>query len=231
MKRFKGCLGVFLIFVFGVIVGVGATSGVIVKKVRTLVAGGPDAVVEIIGERLKDELKLDESQKELLRHIIADTRIRLREVRQQTQPQVEETLATAEKKVRAILDPQQQKKFDEIVAKGREGRSGKTKSGRKRRVFVFRRGIASPERRLFAQRRAGGVVFLDRPEILPVSGIQDDAADWDALPDHVVKDRHHGNGLARGDARDELRLHKIDAGEKVRGFEFGPAAAAEISTR
>ena len=120
MKRFKGCLGVFLIFVFGVIVGVGATSGVIVKKVRTLVAGGPDAVVEIIGERLKDELKLDESQKELLRHIIADTRIRLREVRQQTQPQVEETLATAEEKVRAILDPQQQKKFDEIVAKGRE---------------------------------------------------------------------------------------------------------------
>ena len=120
MKRFKGCLGVFLIFVFGVIVGVAATSGVIVKKVRTLVAGGPDAVVEVIGERLKDELKLDESQKEMLRHIIADTRIRLREVRQQTQPQVEETLAAAEQKVRAILDPQQQKKFDEIVAKGRE---------------------------------------------------------------------------------------------------------------
>lgn len=120
MKRFKGCLGVFLVFLFGVIFGIGATSGVIVKKVRNLVVGGPDAVVEVIGDRLKDELKLDDSQKELLQHIILDTRIKLREIRQQTQPQVEETLADAEAKVRAILDPRQQKKFDEIAKKGWE---------------------------------------------------------------------------------------------------------------
>jgi hypothetical protein len=120
MKKFKGCLGVFLIFLFGVIFGIAATSGVIVKKVRDLVEGGPDAVVEVIGERLKHDLKLDDSQKELLQHIIADTRIKLREIRQQTQPQVQETLAEAEHKVRAILNPDQQKKFDEIAAKGRE---------------------------------------------------------------------------------------------------------------
>lgn len=120
MKKFKGCLGVFLIFLFGVIFGIAATSGVIVKKVRDLVEGGPDAVVGIIGDRLKDELHLDDSQKELLQHIIAETRIRLREVRQQTQPQVEETLDEAERKVRAILNPEQQKKFDEVVTKGRE---------------------------------------------------------------------------------------------------------------
>ncbi len=120
MKRFKGCLGVFLIFFFGVVFGIATTSGVIVKKVRDLVVGGPDAVVEVIGGRLKDELKLDDSQKELLQHIIADTRIKLREIRQQTQPQVEEILAEAEHKVRAILNPGQQGKFDEIVTKGRE---------------------------------------------------------------------------------------------------------------
>ena len=87
-------------------------------------SGTPD-IVEIIGERLKDELVLDDSQKDLLRHIIADTRIKLREIRQQTQPQVEETLAEAEHKVRAILNPDQQKKFDEIAA--RAARSGRTR--------------------------------------------------------------------------------------------------------
>ena len=120
MKRLRGCLGVFLIFFFGVIVGAAVTNGIIVKKVRDLVEGGPDAVVEIISGRLKDELKLDDSQKELLQHIVAETRIKLREIRQQTQPQVGDTLNEAEQKVRAILNPNQQKKFDEIVTRGRE---------------------------------------------------------------------------------------------------------------
>jgi hypothetical protein len=56
----------------------------------------------------------------MLTEIVTDTRIKLREIRQPTQPQVEETVAEAERKIRAILNADQQKKFDQVVTKGRE---------------------------------------------------------------------------------------------------------------
>ena len=120
MKRLKGCLGVFLIFFFGVLFGAAITAGGIHQKVREIVAGGPDKVVDEIVRRLNDDLKLDDSQKEMLKAIATDTRIKLRAVRQQTQPQVEEVLNEAEGKVRGILNPRQLPKFDEIVKRGRE---------------------------------------------------------------------------------------------------------------
>ncbi len=120
MKRLKGCIGVFLIFFFGVVVGVAVTSGVIQQKVRDLVIGGPEKVVAVIVHRLKDELDLDHTQQEMLQQIALDTRIKLRALRQQTEPQVEQTLNDAEAKVRGILNPAQIPKFNEIVKRGRE---------------------------------------------------------------------------------------------------------------
>ena len=119
MKRVKGCLGVFLIFVFGAIVGAAIASSALLKKVRAVVEGGPDAVVGVIVDRLKEELKLDTTQQEMLHKIALDTRIKLRGIRQETQPQVEQTLTDAEAEIRKILTPSQAKKFDEIVKRGR----------------------------------------------------------------------------------------------------------------
>ena len=120
MKRLRGIAGVFLIFIFGVIVGAALTNGAIWKELHDFVEGGPDAVVAKISERLNKELKLDDAQKQMLTQIVTDTRIKLREIRQPTQPQVEETVAEAEHKIRAILNAEQQKKFDQVVTKGRE---------------------------------------------------------------------------------------------------------------
>lgn len=120
MRRLKGWLGVFLIFFFGVIVGVAITGGVIHKKVIELIEGGPDKFVEVIVKRLKDDLKLDDSQQEMLQQIAIDTRIKLRAIRQRTDPEVAQTLADAEVKVRGILNPEQAAKFDKIVERGRE---------------------------------------------------------------------------------------------------------------
>src|SRR4030095_10837338 len=114
MKRLRGCLGVFLIFFFGAIVGAAIAYSALIKKVREVVEGGPDAVVAVIVDRLKEELKLDSTQQDMLHKIALDTRIKLRGIRQETQPQVEQTLTDAEAEVRKILTPQQAKKFDEI---------------------------------------------------------------------------------------------------------------------
>ena len=120
MKRLRGCLGVFLIFFFGVIVGAALTSGAIWKEMHDVIDGGPDAVVAKVHDRLHKELSLDEAQKQMLELIVTETRIKLRTARAEAQPQIAAVLADAEKRARAILNPSQQKKFDEIVKHGRE---------------------------------------------------------------------------------------------------------------
>jgi hypothetical protein len=119
MKKLRGCLGVFAIFFFGVIFGVVIATGVIRDEVRNVVEGGPDKVVEVVVKRLKNDLQLDKNQQEMLQQIALETRIKLAAIRQQTQPQVAQTLDEAAQTVRGILNPNQIKKFDEIVAKAR----------------------------------------------------------------------------------------------------------------
>ena len=41
MKRFKGCLGVFLVFFFGVLFGCAITAGGINERMLDFVRGGP----------------------------------------------------------------------------------------------------------------------------------------------------------------------------------------------
>jgi hypothetical protein len=127
MKRFKGCLGVFLVFFFGVLFGCAITAGVIHEKILDLVKGGPEGVVTATVKLLEKDLKLDDEQREMVHQIALDTRIRLRKIRQETEPEVDRTLNEAADRVRGILNPDQAKKFDEIVKKGRS----KWKSGSK----------------------------------------------------------------------------------------------------
>ncbi len=117
MKRLRGFLGVFLIFFFGVIVGVALTGGTIWKEMHDMVEGGPDAVVGKISDRLEKELKLDDAQKRMLAQIVTDTRVKLRVLRAEKQPQVADAIAEAEQKIRATLNAEQQKKFDQILEK------------------------------------------------------------------------------------------------------------------
>jgi hypothetical protein len=120
VKKAKGCLGVFLIFFFGVLCGIVVTEGVIRDKVREVVEGGPDKVVDVVVTRLNNDLKLDDEQKLKLQQIVAETRIKLRQIRARTQPEVQATLLDAEQQVWAILYEEQLPKFEEIISKGRE---------------------------------------------------------------------------------------------------------------
>jgi hypothetical protein len=120
MKTLKRILGVLLIFFFGVFIGAAITSAGITKKLRDVLIGGPEAVMDVVVNRLNHELKLDDEQKRKLQAIMDDAHIQLRQSRAKVQPEVEATLLEAEQKTRAILYPQQVKKFDEIVSRGKE---------------------------------------------------------------------------------------------------------------
>src|SRR5689334_13250860 len=105
MKRAKGCLGVFLVFFFGVLFGCAITAGLVHEKVLELVEGGPDKIIKEMVHRLNKDLQLDDEQQEMLEQIARDTRIELRRIRQSTQPEVDRTLSHAADRLRGILDP------------------------------------------------------------------------------------------------------------------------------
>jgi len=120
MRTLKRILGVLLIFFFGVFIGAAVTGAGAMQKFREMVSGGPEAVMDVIVKRLDHELKLDTEQKRKLQVIMDDALIRLRQSRAKVQPEVETTLLDAEQKTRAILYPNQVKKFDDFIARSRE---------------------------------------------------------------------------------------------------------------
>jgi hypothetical protein len=120
MKRLKGFLGVLLIFVFGVFVGIVLSQAGIDKKIMASFEGGPMTVFDHIESRLRQQLKLDKSQQEMLHAILLDLKIKLSAIRQKTEPESAEAILAAEQRLRGILHQDQLKRFDEIVRKGHE---------------------------------------------------------------------------------------------------------------
>lgn len=120
MKTLKRILGVLLIFLFGLFIGAAIAGAGATKKLRDSLLGGPEAVMHVLVKRLDSELKLDEQQRRKLQAIMDDAHIRLRQSRAKIQPEVEATLIEAEDRTRAILYPNQIKKFDDFVRRGRQ---------------------------------------------------------------------------------------------------------------
>jgi hypothetical protein len=120
VKKFKGCLGVFLIFFLGFVIGAIIASGSIYAKVWELIEGGPEKVAEFTVQRLNDELKLDDVQKREFKRIADRTSLKLRAIRYSSQPAVDAVLKDSDAEVLGILNPRQKKKFEEIMKRFRE---------------------------------------------------------------------------------------------------------------
>ena len=116
MKTFKSAVIACLIFALGMLAGGLLTGKMIELRVRNTVMGGPPALAELIVKRLGSSLKLDKPQRAQLLSIVQESQKKGLVIRRQVEPQIEEILAEAEVKVRAILKPDQQKKFEDLVA-------------------------------------------------------------------------------------------------------------------
>jgi hypothetical protein len=120
MKNWKAITGICLVFLLGVVAGGLITYRIITKRIQHIAQGGPQVVNELIVKRLTQRLDLDSSQGDKLMAIVVDTRSQIKAARSQVAPQVMEILSDTEKKVRAILKPEQEKKFDEVLANNKE---------------------------------------------------------------------------------------------------------------
>ena len=116
MKNWKAIAGIVLVFVLGMLAGGLVTVGVIRHKLMT---NPSQAVANAVVRRLSWELRLNAAQREQLRGIVAEAQGQIKLVRREIQPEVAKILDDAVAKVRATLRPEQQAKFDRIVAERR----------------------------------------------------------------------------------------------------------------
>jgi hypothetical protein len=114
MKSWKAIVGVIAIFILGGLAGSFTTIAIV--RHRLVHGHGSQMMADLTVRRLSWELRLDRDQRAQLRVIVSEGQQEMKPVRRQIQPQIEDILTRSEAKVRALLRPGQQEKFDKLVA-------------------------------------------------------------------------------------------------------------------
>jgi|GEM_PF-530748 len=119
MSRTKAVVGVCLIFFFGLISGVGLSVKLVDWRIRHMVKDAPKSLGQIVVRRLDHELELDAGQREKVHAIVAENREQMRAIHRENQPRMEKIMDDATRRIREVLTPAQQEKFDTMVREGR----------------------------------------------------------------------------------------------------------------
>ncbi len=121
MKRLKSILVVGLIFLSGAFVGamVGGTAA-LMDLVNKTFLGGPPNIRKLLVQRAKHDLKLDDDQNHQFWVIVNDAGAELRDATKPVRPQIEAVLEKATQRMREVLRPSQQPRFDTFVKNSRK---------------------------------------------------------------------------------------------------------------
>jgi Spy/CpxP family protein refolding chaperone len=122
MERWKSIVGVLVVFLLGALAGAAIVHRVDRQSVEGVLSGRRGATADLIVRRLTRSLDLDPAQQDQVRAIVTETRHDIGEIRKPVQPQIEATIERSRARVRAILRPEQQEKFDRIQAERRKRR-------------------------------------------------------------------------------------------------------------
>ncbi len=118
MKRWKAVLGIIFIFILGAIAG-GIISSAVIRQCRPW--GKPPSREEVV-RKLSRKLGLNAGQRAQVEVIVNDAHNQMREMRREDQPKIDSILTDAQTKIRTALRPDQERKFDKLVAKWKEKR-------------------------------------------------------------------------------------------------------------
>lgn len=113
MKNFKLALLLLLVFCAGAAVGVVGTRTAARLRFSKAITE-PEHVQNVVERNLAWKLHLDKAQRQKVHEILTDSRGRLRELRQQIQPQSALVLSNANARIAEILTPEQQARFEEF---------------------------------------------------------------------------------------------------------------------
>jgi hypothetical protein len=120
MRRIKGILVVLLIFLCGMFVGgtIGS-SAALVDVANRIIRGGPANIRKVLVQRAKNEFKIDEDQSHQVWQILNETGVELRDAVKPVRPQLDAVLERSTNRLRAILKPEQQQRFDTFAKEAR----------------------------------------------------------------------------------------------------------------
>jgi len=120
MKQWKSILGVLLVFLLGALTGAAVVHRVDRQGVEAVFSGRGGATADFVVRRLTRSLDLDPAQQDQVRAIVTETRRDIVEIRKPVHGQIQAALDRSRARVRAILRPEQQEKFDRIQAERRK---------------------------------------------------------------------------------------------------------------
>lgn len=132
-ERGKSLLKIWLVVV-GVFV-LGCITGFSLDSVYRMRAGTERAGAqrkngkEEVFEQMKRDLSLNEQQATQIRAILEQTRDEYRQLRAEVRPRYDAVRQNARTKIRALLTPEQQQKFDAKIAERDARRDGDEKGG------------------------------------------------------------------------------------------------------
>jgi Spy/CpxP family protein refolding chaperone len=117
MKKTKIILGLLAIFLLGMTAGSLLTLRTIKQRWQTGPGGRPPPGVEFIMRHMTRRLELTPAQQQQVRGIIADTHRQFERLRREKmEPESQRILRESDQRVRAMLRPEQQAKFDKLLA-------------------------------------------------------------------------------------------------------------------
>lgn len=124
--RLKVWLVLVVVFVLGSITGA-ALTGLYRSRAG---ADRPEKAMHERFERMRRELNLTDEQTKSVSTILDETRNEYRSLRAELRPRFEEPRQKARAKIRALLTPEQQQKFDALVAQQDAQRDSEQKNKR-----------------------------------------------------------------------------------------------------
>ena len=122
MKGWRAVAGVVLVFFLGVLAGGIGVYRFHRHRMDRFFRGEPGAVSGFLVHRLARQLDLDESQRTRVEAVVRRTHEEMQALRRQLHPRLEELMEEGRREIRAGLRPDQQARFDEIVAERRHRR-------------------------------------------------------------------------------------------------------------
>ena len=120
MKRSKPIIGVVLVFILGILCGSLAMHLLYKCRFETVFSSGTYSREEGIVRRFDRKLNLDDRQEEQVRAIVHEAQQEIKTVRRRIRPETEAIIEKAQAKIRAILTPEQDKKFEQMIAARKE---------------------------------------------------------------------------------------------------------------
>jgi hypothetical protein len=122
MKNWKAIVGVFAIFLLGMVAGGLVVGGVVARRVHRLRQGQPVFTATEVTRFLQRKLDLDATQRDKVRAIVSDAQGQALKVSRSTDEQVWGIITNAVAQMRPALRPGQQEKLDQLLAERRSRR-------------------------------------------------------------------------------------------------------------